>query len=398
MRLDLREDLPLSLAPGAELPRFARDGSPRPLRIGVLSHIKHPIRQPFAGGLEAFTYDIVKGLQARGHEVTLFASEASDPDLGLASIYSDTNYDPRSGCRGWSSDVEEFVSEHDAYLKLMRSVDQHGFDVLFNNSLHYLPVNMASRVQTPMLTVLHTPPFAELINAYSTAGGTGRFATPSRANAHSWASLLTDCDVIPNGIDLSFWRPAELAADHAIWFGRVVPEKGTHLAIDAARQAGMKLRIAGPAVNRNYFENFIAPRLGDDIEYLGHLSRSELVHEISGAAVALITPRWDEPFGLVVAESLACGTPVAGFARGALPELVDAETGSLAMADDVEGLAASIREARGKSRAACRARAVANWGYEQMLERYEALLAETAGISRAEAVAFEASAPAAASL
>ncbi|WP_462379353.1 glycosyltransferase [Pseudomonas sp. Marseille-QA0892] len=357
----------------------------------MLSHIKHPIRQPFAGGLEAFTYDIVKGLQARGHEVKLFASESSDPELGLAAICSDANYDTQSGCRGWLNDAEEFVSEHRAYLDLMRSVDGHSFDVLFNNSLHYLPVNMASLVETPMLTVLHTPPFAELINAYSAAGGAGRFATPSRANAHSWASLLTDCTVIPNGIDLSFWRPAELAADHAIWFGRVVPEKGTHLAIDAARRAGLKLRIAGPAVNQRYFDEFIAPRLGNGIEYLGHLSRAELVHEISGAAVALITPRWDEPFGLVVAESLACGTPVAGFARGALPELVDAETGSLAPADDVEALAVSILEAKDKSRAACRARAVANWGYERMLERYEALLAETAGIAELGAKPFQAS-------
>lgn len=398
MRLDLREDLPLSLAPGAELPRFARGGRPQSLRIGVLAHIKHPIRQPFAGGLEAFTHDMVKGLQARGHEVTLFASESSDTDLGLASIYSDANYDVRSGCRAWSSDAEEYASEHSAYLDLMRSVDQHGFDVLFNNSLHYVPVNMASRLETPLLTVFHTPPFAELIIAYSGGSVAGRFATPSRANAHSWASLVPDCHVIPNGIDLSFWRPAELAADHAIWFGRVVPEKGTHLAIDAARKAGMKLRIAGPAVNRRYFDDFVAPRLGDGIEYLGHLSRSELVHEISGAAVSVITPRWDEPFGLVVAESLACGTPVAGFARGALPELVDAETGSLSVPDDVEALAESILEARRKSRAACRARAVANWGYEQMLDHYEALLAETAGIGRKAFMATGVSAMTAASL
>jgi glycosyltransferase involved in cell wall biosynthesis len=370
MRLDLHDDLPPTLAPGA---------NPRPpLKIAVLAHIKHPIRQPFAGGLEAFTFDVVKGLQQRGHDVVLFASERSDPALNTFAICADDNYDADNGSRTWPDPSAEFLSEHNSYLKMMQQVDSQGFDIIFNNSLHYVPVTMASIVRTPMLTVLHTPPIFELSNAYGALLQPIRCATPSKANADSWHALVPECEVIPNGIDLSFWSPKGKPGDHAIWFGRVVPEKGAHLAIQAARRAGVELRLAGPAVNREYFDEQIAPSLGDGVTYLGHLSREELVAEIAGASVAMITPRWDEPFGLVVAEALACGTPVAGFRRGALPELITDETGALAPADDVDGLVEALLRARTKSRAACRARAEAKWGYDQMLGNYEALLRQVA--------------------
>lgn len=351
---------------------------PAPLRIGVLTHIQHPIRQPFAGGLEAFTYDITRGLQQRGHAVTLFASSASAAELNLVPVWSDDTY--VNGARQRASLAEDYMQEHHAYLAVMQGIDDYGFDIIFNNSLHYVPATMASMIRTPMLTVLHTPPFFELINAYggvrSGARKAGRFCTISAANARAWAELLPDCAVIPNGIDLAHWSPRGEPGEHAIWFGRLVPDKGAHLAIDAARLAGVPLRLAGQAVDPGYFAEQIAPRLGDGIDYLGHLSRHELVEELARASVALVTPCWEEPFGLVVAEALACGTPVAAFDRGALADLLDTHTGALAAAGDVPGLAAALLTARGKSRAACRRHAEAQWSDALMLTRYEQLLRE----------------------
>ena len=113
----------------------------------------------------------------------------------------------------------------------------------------------------------------------------------------------------------------------------------------------------------------------------------ELAREVANATVALITPRWEEPYGLVVAEALACRTPIAGFARGALPELTNAETGVLAPADDVEALAACIPRAAALSRAACRARAEANCDMHRMIDRYESLYhREIARVSGARTV------------
>ncbi|WP_338050268.1 glycosyltransferase [Pseudomonas typographi] len=339
----------------------------QPLRIGVLTHIKFPVRQPFAGGLEAFTFDAVRGLRERGHAVTLFAHQGSDATLNLVPMPS------QDDCRHPSLS-STYVAEHHAYLEVMQGIDAHGFDVIFNNSLHYVPVTMASLVRTPMLTVLHTPPFFELVNALKAPRRRGHFATISAANARAWHGLLPDCAVVPNGIDLNAWHPGGCVGTHAFWFGRIVPDKGTHLAIDAARLAGVALRLAGQAPDTHYFNEQIAPRLGEGVDYLGHLGRDAVRAQLRQASVALVTPCWEEPFGLVVAEAMACGTPVAAFARGAMADLIDEHTGALAPPDDVPALAEALLLARHRSRSACRARAEAQWCQQRMLGAYEQLL------------------------
>lgn len=340
------------------------------MRIGVLTHIKHPVRQPFPGGLEAFTYDVTLGLRELGHEVTLFASSASAPELAAVAILDDSHY--QLGNRPLAS---EYMDEHHAYLQMMLGIDRYGFDVIFNNSLHYVPVTMASLIQTPMLTVLHTPPFFELIEAFSNPRRSGWFCTPSAANAQAWAPYVPECEVIANGIDLDFWRPRGEVGEQVLWFGRLVPDKGPQLAIAAAQLAGVQLRLAGQITDQAWFDEQIAPHLGEQIQYLGHLGREELALELASASAALVTPCWEEPFGLVVAEALACGTPVAAFARGALPQLLTPDTGVLAPAGDVPALAEALLQARSKSRNACRQRAEAQWSHAHMLKRYEASLA-----------------------
>ncbi|WP_277184223.1 glycosyltransferase [Caballeronia sp. BR00000012568055] len=349
----------------------------RPMNIGMLTHIKHPIREPFAGGLEAFTYDMTQMLRKRGHTVTLFAHPESSPELDVRPMSLNRHYRQESRRHDHDTLSTEFIAEHHAYMDCLQRIDDCGFDVVFNNSLHYVPITFSGSMRTPMLTVLHTPPFFELINAVAAQHerGGGHYCTVSATNAASWADLIPTCHVIPNGIDLQFWRPANAANEqHAIWYGRLVADKGPHLAIDAARAAGMALRIAGQATDASYFSEFIQPRLGGDIEYLGHLPRARLVDELGRAAVCLVTPRWDEPFGLVVAEALACGTPVAAFSRGAIPELLTADTGIMVPADDVSALAEAILAARALDRRACRLHAEAKWSMDRMIAGYESLL------------------------
>jgi glycosyltransferase involved in cell wall biosynthesis len=343
----------------------------RRLRIGVIGHIQFQIRQPFAGGLEAFTHDIVLGLRARGHDVTLFARDGSDEVLNVVPIIEHR-------CQPISLS-EGYMAEHHAYMGLMQRIDAMGFDVIFNNALHYVPATMGGLLRTPMLTVLHTPPFFELINAYGNGRAAGHFCTVSAANARSWQHLLPECAVIPNGIDLAAWAPsAEPPGEHALWFGRLVPEKGAHLAIEAARLAGMEIHLAGNMADDDYFRRHIEPLLGPRVHHVGHLSRDTLAKALAKARVALVTPCWDEPFGLVVAEALACGTPVAAFDRGAIADLVTDDTGVVVPANDTAALARGMREAVGKSRQACRELAERNWGYDLMLSRYEHLLASVA--------------------
>jgi glycosyltransferase involved in cell wall biosynthesis len=183
--------------------------------------------------------------------------------------------------------------------------------------------------------------------------------------------------VIRNGVDLDVWSPGP-GGGPAIWFGRLVPEKGAHLAIQAARAGGLELDIAGPIAHRGYFEDRIRPHLGSRIRYLGHLDRIALARRVGSASVTLVTPRWDEPYGLVAAESLACGTPVAGFDRGGVAEVLDPECGVLVAADDVPGLADAALRARSLSRASARARAVGHCSLARMIDGYERLYARVA--------------------
>jgi glycosyltransferase involved in cell wall biosynthesis len=129
------------------------------LRIAIIAHLKHAIREPFAGGLEMHTHLLAKSLRQRGHSVTLFASTQSDPVLGVEAI-CDAMSLLETGIAE-ANDVA-FFREHHAYLRLMTDLRTRSFDVIHNNSLHYLPVSMADTIAAPMLTTLHTPPFCWL--------------------------------------------------------------------------------------------------------------------------------------------------------------------------------------------------------------------------------------------
>lgn len=350
------------------------------MNIGIIAHLKHPIRKPYMGGLEAFTHDICKRLKARGHQITLYASELSDPELNVKVILSDTDYDRETFSRFRSHELsEDFISTHHAYLELMQDIDGQGHDIIFNNSLNYVPVTMASLIRTPMVTVLHTPPIFELKRAMAHEQKLGqiRYVSVSRSNAEAWKPFVKDCQVINNGVDTAGWQfNADPSGGYVIWFGRIHPDKGTHLAIGAAKKAGRKIKIAGTIADRNYFDVYVAPLLDDKVELVGACDHTQLNELIGNADVSVITPCWDEPFGLVVAESLACGTPVAGIARGALPYILCEQTGCLTTSNRTDELAECILNAALLDRAACRKRAETTLDAGHMTDAYENLFEE----------------------
>jgi glycosyltransferase involved in cell wall biosynthesis len=226
-------------------------------------------------------------------------------------------------------------------------------------------------VPVPIVSTLHTPPTPWLESAIQVEDECRvHFAAVSAHTAQAWSHLIPDPRVIRNGVDVDRWLPGP-GGGAAVWFGRLVPEKGAHLAIDAAVLAGRPLQLAGPISDHDYFEQEIRPRLAQPgIDYVGHRTQTELVRLVGAASVALVTPCWDEPYGLVVAEALACGTPVCAFARGALPELLDESCGRLVAPGDVGALAKAIVEASSLSRAAARRHAVRDCSLEHMIDGY----------------------------
>lgn len=342
------------------------------MKIAIIAHFKFAIVEPFAGGLEMHTHLMAKSLRNRGHDVTLFASLKSDPDLGLEAICEETAL-LRTGLAE-AGDVA-FFREHHAYLRLMTMLQERSFDIVHNNSLHYLPLTMAATLRAPTVTTLHTPPFCWLESGVRLGRRANHIVAVSQATADMWQEVTRIDGVIPNGIELDLFPFSPRAAEppYLVWYGRIVPEKGLHLALDAARVVGLPLKFAGPRADPRYFEAEIAPRLGDGAVYVGHLAHRQLAQLIGGARAAICTPCWEEPYGLVVAEALATGTPVAAFRRGGIPEILDVTCGALAEPGDVESLVQAIRRALVLDRAACRQRAERYCDAGRMVDAYERL-------------------------
>lgn len=344
------------------------------MRIAIVAAARFPIAEPFAGGLEAHVWALATGLRDTGHDVTVFAGAGSDPRLGIELLDLRRPRLSAAARADVSMGPDEWLDEHHAYLELMvRLADGHDYDLVHNHSLHHLPIAMAGMLPMPVVSTLHTPPTPWLESAIQVRERCPvAFAAVSEHTAHAWRHVVPHARVVPNGVDVSAWTPGP-GGGPLIWSGRIAPEKGTHLAIDAAVAAGEQLDLAGPVVDRAYFEGEIVPRLGSPlVRHLGHLDHSALAQRVGEASAALVTPCWDEPYGLVVAEAMACGTPVCAFARGGVPELIRADCGILVASGDVNGLARAIPRAKLLSRGAVRRRAIAYCSLERMVERYQA--------------------------
>jgi glycosyltransferase involved in cell wall biosynthesis len=346
--------------------------------VVVIADTRYPIAEPFAGGMQSMTWHLVHGLRRRGLQVSVFAGPGTDPRLGAMTLEVEPLRLSDAARRDVSMLPEEWVRQHHAYMRVMLDLSRRDdVDLVHNNSLHHMPVAMADLIPVPVVTTLHTPPTPWLEPAVRHGGPEhNRFVAVSEHTAALW-SHAAEVDVIPNGVDTEQW-PLGPGGGDLVWFGRIVPEKAPHLAIEIARRAGRHLRFAGPRPDPIYWAEKIRPRLGAGVEYVGHLTQQDLAQLVGSSAACLVTPRWDEPFGLVGAESLSCGTPVVGFARGGLPEVVDRSCARLVDGDDVDGAVLAVEEAVRLPRAAARERALRHCSVDQMIDRYLELFLELA--------------------
>jgi glycosyltransferase involved in cell wall biosynthesis len=347
-----------------------------PLHIGIIGPSRFPVAEPFAGGLESHVWTLAGALRERGHRVSLFAAPGSDRRIAHRYRPLELVAGPAEGRRDLSVDPRLEADESAAYLSLMNHLADGGsrqLDIIHNHSLHELPLALAHRMSCPMVSTLHTPPIAAVRGAMRLqAHNRPFFVAVSSHAADSWADASLPVGVVHNGVDTDLWRFGDGGA-RLIWFGRIVPEKGVELAIAAARRLGRPIDIAGPIVDPHYFASAVGSQLGPDVGYLGHLGQPELAAAVGAAGAALVTPRWDEPFGLVVAEALSCGTPVAAFRRGGIPEILTPAAGRLATPDDVASLSGATSQALLLPRDAVRRHALAEHSLTSMLGKYEAV-------------------------
>lgn len=333
------------------------------LRVLVVAPERHPLRQPHAGGLEAVVWNRVRWLRSRGHHVELCAAEGSDfldadTDLHLPS--------PRWHRARDASDTD-FPEGHrrlmtDAFARVRDRLDapETRVDVVDNHSLHGDPILWSREIGIPVVTTLHTPPLADMVIASNALDGSSphRFLAVSQYTARAWSAEGVEAFVFTNGVDTAQWSLGSGGGDW-VWFGRIVPEKAPHLAIDAARRAGARLKLAGRVGDAAYFDREVRPRLGRGIDYVGALRQPELAALVGASSVALVTPVWSEPFGLVMAEALMTGTPVAAFDSGGTSEVLAGIPGTAVVPSaDTEALARAATSLVAQSRSGLRRRDV----------------------------------------
>jgi glycosyltransferase involved in cell wall biosynthesis len=231
----------------------------------------------------------------------------------------------------------------------------------------------AHSVRYPKLPVVATNhmPFTRTMTAIFGAA-VPHVALVAISRSHAASTALPIAGVVHHGVDLGEFPMGDGGGGYAAVLSRMAPEKGVHRAIGIAKAAGVPLRIAAKmreAREHEYFDEFVAPHLGDDVVYVGELDAAGKRDLLAGA-VALVNPiAWPEPFGMAMVEAMACGTPVIGCPQGAAPEIVvDGATGYLSDDDDV--LAAGLRDIGRIDRAACRER-IAEWfSVERMVAGY----------------------------
>ncbi|HEY8296548.1 MAG TPA: glycosyltransferase family 4 protein [Candidatus Baltobacteraceae bacterium] len=327
------------------------------LRVAVLAPITWPTPPPGYGPWEQIAFNIADGMRRRGADVTLFATGNSQFAGRVESVIPvGTAQDPPL-----NGDV--FGALHIG--KLFERA--HEFDLIHNN-FDWKPMTYALGSKTPpMLTTIHGFSSPQILAAYYACAWRSFYCSISDADRDPGLGYLA---TTYNGIDPSEFTFRETAGDYLVFLGRFHPEKGTHLAIEIAKKAGVRLKMAAIPQDEEYFRTQIEPQIdGDQIQFLGSVEREGRDELLSNALALVHMTTRPERFGLTMIEAMACGTPVLGANMGSVPEIVlDGTTGYVC--DDVAQAVARVPHLASLDRRACRARVEAEFTVERMVDRY----------------------------
>lgn len=317
-----------------------------------------PVPPRLYGGIERVIAMLAAELSARGHRVILFAHPDS---TAAADLVPWPGRSSRSRRDTWRNARTLWSEVRRRRVDLIHSFSR----IAYLLPLLPLPVPKLMSYQRPISR-------RSVRLGHTLSRGTLEFTAISRWMMQPVAHIGR-WHLVPNGVPLATYPfVADPGPEAPLMFlGRVEAIKGPHLAIEVARRSGLPLVIAGnvPPEHQGWFDDNIAPHLGERIRYAGPVDDAQKA-ELLGRARALLMPiLWDEPFGIVMAEALACGTPVLGLRRGAVPEVVEHGVSGLVV-DDLEQLVAAVPELAALDRRACRARVEACYSETAVAEAY----------------------------
>lgn len=329
-------------------------------------------------------YELAKGLLAKGHTVAILGTGDSQvPGAKIIPVIP-------QGFRSLPAYENPFYAETGFLVKMAKSIEQVAdrFDVIHNHTYpEFINLLAADTIRTPMVTTVHAQAAPELDEVLSLFPESYLVAM-SHAHKRLFQRARINT-VVYNGVDTALYALREQKDDYLLWIGRLskakqhdgtfMDPKGVKWAIQLAQATGEKLLLSGNVEDQAFFDEEVKPHLSDQIQWVGEvspeqpLSKEEVVTLMQGAKAFLMTINWEEPFGLVMAEAMSCGTPVIGFDRGSVPELVvDEKTGFVVPPDaGVEGLAQAVSRLGSIDPKACRAHVEAKFSLDTMVAAYE---------------------------
>ncbi|WP_169947430.1 glycosyltransferase family 4 protein [Microbispora sp. H11081] len=331
------------------------------LRIGMVAPPWYDVPPRTYGGIEAVLAGLVGGLRARGHRVTV---------IGAGRGVDLRTYEEPPSAR-----IGEAYPEVVHAARAARLLRDLVVDVVHDHSLAG-PLTAAGRL-APTVVTCHNDVGGELGDYYRGLGADVALVAVSSAQ-RALAPGLNWVGRVHNAVDVAAWPFRERKDDWVLWLGRLSPDKGAHLAVEAARAAGRRIVLVGRRVEpaeQAYFRERVEPLLGPDVEFLGEAD-GPLKSELFSRARCLVLPlSWDEPFGMVMIEAMACGTPVVALRRGAVPEVV-ADGVSGYVRDTPAELPAAIEAVSALDPHAVRDRVVRHFDVPVMAEGYERVYRE----------------------
>ncbi len=342
--------------------------SPEAMHVAMVAPPYFSIPPEAYGGIEEVVGDLTRALIARGHRVTLVGAGRDRTPAKFLRTYDEPPTDQLG---------EPLPELHHAAAaaQLLADLD---VDVIHDHTLAG-PLTAASR-PAPTVATMHGPMDGELGDYFRQLGTTVSLVAISDAQ-RALAPDLSWVATVRNGIDVASFPFQQAKEDWVLFVGRFNPDKAPHLAIDAAQAAGRRIVLAGKlneAAEEEYFETAIRPRLGPTVDYVGEVDATAKRELYAKAACLLFPVQWPEPFGMVMIEAMACGTPVVALDGGSVPEVVvDGTTGIICAT--AEDLPAAIAKAGQRRPEACRAHVEQHFDLTHMAEGYERVYRRLSG-------------------
>jgi len=326
------------------------------MHIGMLSPIAWRTPPRHYGPWENVVSLLTEGLVSRGHQVTLFATGDSETSGTLHAVCSRGYEEDRSiSPKVWEGLHISEIFEH-----------AKEFDIIHNN-FDFLPLTYSRFITTPIVTTIHGFSSPDILPVYKKYNGEVYYVAISNADR---SPELDYIKTIHHGIDLDQFNFQHEPDDYLLFFGRIHHDKGAKEAIEIALACNKKLILAGIIQDEAYYDRYIKPQIdGDQVVYVGSVGPVER-NQLLGKALALLHPiQFNEPFGLSVVESMACGTPVIAFNRGSMSELIHSRENGF-LVDSVQEAIQCVGQISSIERAICRDGVERSFGIGRMVDEY----------------------------